>query len=388
MILKKNKLKITYLTYQSFPSRKANTLQTISNLKHIVRHGVVVDLIYPKREKSSNGNLEKIQEYYQFDDHLNLRLEKHPFPFGRIKIFKKITFIISHFLWAKYIINKLTKEKYQTQAYITRSEWIFYFLSKKDKNVTYECHQLSKIKKILVPLSLKRPNSKVIFLNARLQNKILKNNLNVKKTVTMHNGVDEDYFKKDIEKNENEIVFVGNLKRFNKNRNLEFLINSFQKKHILDNYTLKIVGGSDEDKKQLDRLIRNKKLQDKINVISYLNRQQTIYEIQKSEIGILINSNDNDHSVYFTSPLKYFEYLRGGLKVIAVNFPAHKELPFNELITFFEENNVDDFEKSLKKASFAEIMNSEDFKKISLQNRANNIIQFVARLEGVEPPTL
>ena len=85
--------------------------------------------------------------------------------------------------------------------------------------------------------------------------------------------------------------------------------------------------------------------------------------------------------------MKYFEYLRGGLKVIAVNFPAHKELPFNELITFFEENNVDDFEKSLKKASFAQIMNSDDFKIISLQNRASNIIQFVARLEGVEPPT-
>ena len=87
-------------------------------------------------------------------------------------------------------------------------------------------------------------------------------------------------------------------------------------------------------------------------------------------------------------PKKYFEYLRGGLKVMAVDFPAHRELPFNELITFFEENNIDDFEKSLKNLSFSKIMNSVDFNKISLQTRASRIINFVARLEGVEPPTL
>ena len=381
-------MKITYLTYQSFPSEKANTLQTISNLKHIVRQGVVVDLIFPKREERSNGSLKKIQEHYQFEDHINLRLEKHPFPFGRIKILEKFIFIVSHFLWAKYIVNKLNREKYQTEAYITRSEWIFYFLSRKDRNVTYECHQSSKIKKIIIPISLKKNNSKVIFLNKNLEKKILKNSLNLNKTIVLHNGVDEEYFKKNIKKNKNEIIFVGNLRRFSKNRNLEFLINSFEKEYILSTYKLKIIGGSQEEKKSLDKLIRNKDLQNKVEVISYLNRQQTIHEIQKSSIGILINSNDNDHSVYFTSPLKYFEYLRGGLKVMAVDFPAHRELPFNELITFFEENNIDDFEKSLKNLSFSKIMNSVDFNKISLQSRASRIIDFVARLEGVEPPTL
>ena len=381
-------MKITYLTYQSFPSEKANTLQTISNLKHIVRQGVVVDLIFPKREERSTGSLKKIQEHYQFEDHINLRLEKHPFPFGRIKILEKFIFIVSHFLWANYIVNKLNREKYQTEAYITRSEWIFYFLSRKDRNVTYECHQSSKIKKIIIPISLKKNNSKVIFLNKNLEKKILKNSLNLDKTIVLHNGVDEDYFKKDIKKNKNEIIFVGNLRRFSKNRNLEFLINSFEKEYILSTYKLKIIGGSEEEKESLDKLIRNKNLQKKVEVISYLNRQQTTYEIQKSSIGILINSNDNDHSVYFTSPLKYFEYLRGGLKVIAVDFPAHRELPFNELITFFEENNIEDFEKNLKNLSFSKIMNSVDFNKISLQSRASRIIDFVARLEGVEPPTL
>ena len=103
-------MKLTYLTYQSFPSNKANTIQTISNLKYISRKDVNVDLIYPDREDNSDDNLREIQTYYQFKDFINLRMEKHRFPFGRINIFEKYMFIVSHYLWAKYIVTKLNKE--------------------------------------------------------------------------------------------------------------------------------------------------------------------------------------------------------------------------------------------------------------------------------------
>ena len=101
----------------------------------------------------------------------------------------------------------------------------------------------------------------------------------------------------------------------------------------------------------------------------------------------MINSS-TIHSVYFTSPLKYFEYLRAGLKVIAVDFPAHRDLPFDNLITFFKEDDIDDFEESLKTSFAKNEMNLNEFHKISLKTRTDVIIEFIARLEGVEPPTL
>ena len=50
--------------------------------------------------------------------------------------------------------------------------------------------------------------------------------------------------------------------------------------------------------------------------------------LKESEIGLLINSSKNKHSVKFTSPLKYFEYLAADLKIVAVDFESHRELPF------------------------------------------------------------
>ena len=49
-------------------------------------------------------------------------------------------------------------------------------------------------------------------------------------------------------------------------------------------------------------------LNENIKTYGELSREDTILEIQKSEIGLLLNKSDNLHSTQFTSPLKYFEY--------------------------------------------------------------------------------
>ena len=63
--------------------------------------------------------------------------------------------------------KNLYKDK--NEYLFTRSDWIFYFLSKKNYNVTFECHQLSKIRKWIIKNSIKNKNSKIIFLNENYQ---------------------------------------------------------------------------------------------------------------------------------------------------------------------------------------------------------------------------
>ena len=62
----------------------------------------------------------------------------------------------------------------------------------------------------------------------------------------------------------------------------------------------------------------------------------------------MINSSKNLHSYEYTSPLKYFEYIYGELGIVAVNFPSHKSLPFQENISFFEENNIESFIEAIQ----------------------------------------
>ena len=42
---------INYITYQTFPSNKANTFQTMDNIKYFEKNGYQVRLTFPLREK-------------------------------------------------------------------------------------------------------------------------------------------------------------------------------------------------------------------------------------------------------------------------------------------------------------------------------------------------
>ena len=41
---------LKYVTYQTFPAKTANSLQTISNIKYLINNNVNVELYFPLRE--------------------------------------------------------------------------------------------------------------------------------------------------------------------------------------------------------------------------------------------------------------------------------------------------------------------------------------------------
>ena len=78
------KIKLHYVTYQTFPSKKANTLQTIGNLKYLSKNNVDSTLIFPlrKHESSSNENTQKNSTIMRLISrlrvhHINFRLVGH-----------------------------------------------------------------------------------------------------------------------------------------------------------------------------------------------------------------------------------------------------------------------------------------------------------------------
>ena len=136
---------LKYITYQSFPSNKANTIQTIDNLKYLKKF-FNIEVIFPIRETESSDNLELLTSIYGNINGIKFNGKKHYLPFGRINLFERVLFHLSHYIWSKNICkNYIIDER---NYFFTRSDWIFYFLSKKGKNVTFECHQLSKLRKL------------------------------------------------------------------------------------------------------------------------------------------------------------------------------------------------------------------------------------------------
>ena len=377
-------MKISYITYQSFPAETANSIQTISNILELVRQGHEVSLVFPDREQNSSNELIKLQEYYNFSEEFEVKRLKHLLPFGRINIYNKFFFHISHFVWSFFVSN-FGKNYSSADLILTRSDWMFYFYSRKKKKIIFECHTESKLRNILLKKSLVSQNSKVIYITKSLQNKY--DNLETRsgQGIVLESGFREDFFSESLERVPNQVIFVGNLLRFGKSRNIEFLLECFKDKK-LDEYNLIVVGGP---MSYVEELRENLVGEQRGNILftGRLNHRETSKILLQSEIGILINSDININSLKHTSPLKYYEYLAAKLKVVAINFDAHRDLPFSDNINFFDSGNKQQFIDSILNTNNLININPESIQKYSYRARTKQLIAF-ARLEGLEPPTL
>ena len=369
---------LIYLTYQTFPAPTANTIQTIDNVKYLFNKGYKVKVVFPMRSRLSSDKSEDLKNYYEFNEEIEFKGLEHKLPFGKYKIFEKYFFIISHYLWAKKTSKQFTFTKYKNTQFFTRSDWIFFFLSRKNLKVLFECHQLSKTRKWVLKKSITYPKSKVIFLNENLKlDSGINNKKFLEKTEVIQNGVDSKLFNFPKNKDPYQIVFTGNLKRFNDDRGLNFIIDSFKNKNMPDQYSLLIIGGPVEEVQKMRNYVSKEGLDHKINIIDRLDRSKVISTIEKAGIGLLVNSSNNSHSTNYTSPLKYFEFLYAGLKIVAVDFPSHRSLPFSEKIYFFRENHTESFINALNNSSTFRELEKNILGPITLTSRINKIDEFI-----------
>jgi len=366
--------KIVYITYQTFPADTANSLQTISNIKYFIKNKIKVDLFFPLRSVESTDEIETLHKFYDFTENFNCVGVKHPYPHGKVRFFKAISFHISHFLWAKAITGDLINVYDENTQFFTRSDWVAYFLARKDLKVVFECHQTSKVRNYVIKKIKFYENVKLIFLNDNLS-KFYKH---PKNSLIAHNGVDSEIFSSSkIAKIQNSIIFVGNLSRFNKSRGLESIIKYFSSIGLNRTFSLDVVGGPEEQAKKLKKIVDENNLNGSIKVHGRLNRKETIEIIQKSSFGLLVNSQENSHSYNFTSPLKYFEYLYGNLNVIAVDFPSHRALPYANKISFYDLDDEKSFFNALNNAQNTKPLNINELSSITLEARTKNILKFL-----------
>jgi len=363
------KSEINYVTYQTFPAKTANSIQTISNIKYFVKNGYKVNLYFPMREITSSNKLDDIQEFYQINETFEVHGLDHKLPHGRIKIFKKYAFNISHYLWAKKTINKYFNVDSEKLIF-TRSDWIAFFGAKKGHKIIFECHQRSKVRDFVIKKIGTFSNVNIIFLNDNL--KSLYPELN--NSYVLQNGVDHELFKNKNLNKRKSIVFVGNLSRFSTSRGLPNFLRTYSEEKVYKDYIFEIVGGNQKEIEELESLVVNLNIKDHVIFHGYMQRKKSIEIIESCSIGLLINTDENEHSTQFTSPLKYFEYLYGGLNIIASDFPSHRSLPYNEKISFFDLNQ----KRSLSEA----ILNTSNIdkddiylKEITIDKRVKEIIK-------------
>ena len=359
---------LKYVTYQTFPADTANSLQTVSNIKYFIRNGVSVELYFPLRNTESSDDLEELQNFYEINEDFQINGIIHPYAHGKVQYFPKIVFHLSHFLWSRKTVKELFKNN-RDDYFFTRSDWIAYFLTKQGSKVVFECHQTSKLRSFILKNIYKFNNLKVIFLNENLKSFYSF----VDNSIVLHNGVDSELFEDKVtETRKNTLLFLGNFSRFNQPRGLEEIISWFEEINSTD-FNLEIVGCDKATYKVLTKKL-SKNLNKNIIVSERVKRSDAIKKIQSAKVGLLINSPKNEHSHKYTSPLKYFEYLYGGLQIIAVDFPSHRKLPFSENINFFQAGDSYSFFNTLNSINLEHSLSSEELNSITIDARVKKII--------------
>jgi len=361
---------IYYIAYQDFPAITANSSQTISTCKYFKRNGYNTTLFFPLRSNHSDDNPERIKSYYEIDGEMfDVQGINHTFKFQKYNFFKKIHYILGHIRWSYQAIKFVYTNYEPPKLFFTRSDWVFYFLSNKKVDVIYECHQVTKLRKKLINISLKNENSKVIFLNKQIYDEANVKKQFINQTYIINNGYDSDFFFHKNINQKNSVIFSGNLIRLGKTRNIEFILESFQDPRLSE-FKLKIIGGD----KEISDIYKNK--YSNINNVEFIKHQpKKILSkyLNEADIALMVNSS-NKHSLLFTDPLKFYEYLACKLKVVAVDFPSHRALEKYKNIYFFENDNKNEFIEQLLKVSNLNFIENSDVPPMSIDSRIKKII--------------
>ena len=366
-------MKLYYITYQDFPSNKANSQQTITTCKYLSSNNIDTTLYFPLRKDENTDESVVIENFYEFENiGFKLRGLPHKLKFEKLKFFKKGYFQLTQLLWSIQSLNFIFHNQQKPDYIMTRADWILFLLSRKNFPVVFECHQLTKTRKLILRYAIKKNTTKIIFMNDRLLADSGLKNLQKNQVLIQSNGYDEDYFEQGISKEKNTFIFAGNLTRSNKKRGVDLIIDYFNDERLQD-YSLKIIGDADEE--YLHEL--EKRAQNNVSIFGYLKKSKVIQEMQKSEFGLLINTHQSTHSLLHTDPLKFYEYSAAGLKIIAPDFPAHRNLDKYSNLYLYKNDNKESFIKTIEDLSAATVSKQPDKNIQTYSNRVKNIINFL-----------
>ena len=176
-----------------------------------------------------------------------------------------------------------------------------------------------------------------------------------------------------------DIIYSGN---FSKWKGLDVLIEAISiiKHQYKINVAAVLIGASDSTRQQYENQAKELGVSNNIEIINRVEHKRIYGYIAQSKVGVLSNNYDAD-GLLFTSPLKLYEYLGSGLKVVVSRLPSIESSIDESLVYYAVPENPQSFAKGIIKALKDEDFNIQvrkDFaKNYTWESRANQFLQFI-----------
>lgn len=376
-------MKVIYLSISRIPTEKAYGISTVKISEAFAEQGVNLELVIPRiRQKHSN-----IFDFYGVKN--NFKITRiFCFDLTRVRKFEKFFYYLRFFSFSifscLYVFLKNLRN-FDKIIFFSHDNIPLYFLSFFSNNIFYDIHDF--------------PTNN--FVNRRLMRKAFgfsvqtkwkidelceKFNVDKEKVVYFPNGTDFSMFKSGLSKEEARaivglpddekiVIYTGQLFSW---KGVDTLIKSVD---YLDEKTkIYLIGGLEDDVARLKKDIHQAN-DERIAFVPFQLHKDIPIWMRAADVLVLPNTAKEKISMFYTSPMKLFEYMLIGRPIVASAIPSIMEI-LNDNNSFLAEPDnpksfADNIEKALIDSAQVKMLvknAQEDVKFYSWDNRAKKII--------------
>jgi glycosyltransferase involved in cell wall biosynthesis len=336
--------RIVYLANARLPTEKAHGYQICKMCEAFEHNGVEVVLMHPDRHQFDP----RLREQSVFDYYgIQRRFEVRTLPNWDVvrlsviipnRLFTPI-FFAHALIWGLYAVLIARKER--ADCYYTRDSAIAYWLVRLGLPTVYEAHVVPRRGQYFLLKSIARSAAirLVIVITSFIRERFLAIDFPPEKVMVLPDGVDLSLFENLSSKEECRqhlglpedrpiIGYIGRFRTLEMEKGIPQLIGAMALLPRIqgEEPLLLCVGGPMVAVPRYLELARQVGLpQERLRFIDRVPNTEVPYWIRAFDVAVAPFPN-NEHYAYFMSPLKLFEYMAGGVPIVASDLPSIREV--------------------------------------------------------------
>jgi glycosyltransferase involved in cell wall biosynthesis len=177
-----------------------------------------------------------------------------------------------------------------------------------------------------------------------------------------------------------DVIYSGNFSQW---KGLDTLVEAISIIKHQYNRDIKavLIGANDQTKQQYENQAKELGVFDNIEIVKRVEHKKIYNYIALSKVGVLSNKYDAD-GLLFTSPLKLYEYLGSGLKVVVSRLPSIESNVDQSLVYYATPENPHSFAKEVLNALDDDAFDINKVKEFSRsytwESRAKSFMEFIS----------
>lgn len=339
---------IVYITNARLPTEKAHGLATVKLCEAMGKRGERLHLIAPLRWGETND----LFRYYSIQR--TFRLTYLPtidllfLPFGKRFFFLLQLFSFS-LIAALYAFLKYGRELRRV-VFFSHDSIPLWFVSFFSNRIFYDIHHYPD-KNFFYRRLMKKARAFSVQTRWKVESLMRDFHLNPKEIIYWPNGTDVDFFinapsksearkRLGLSQTEQIVLYTGQLFEW---KGVETLLRAAP---LIPDAHVSIVGGSHEDRTRVQKTIPEAG-HASVRYIDFQPHSMMPIWLRAADVLVLPNTGKQKVSLFYTSPMKLFEYMASGTPIVASDIPSIREVLSEAEGFFAEADNPQSFAKAI-----------------------------------------